>query len=93
MILLQSPTMALENGQVHFLVAGDQCLNTESVSTITLTMTQLTLGNVVDSGNHVDRANTPPSVCGDVRAREVGCVTEKSISMLTGMKRHSATPE
>ena len=33
-------------------------------------VTQRTLGNVVNSGNHVDKANTPPSVCGDVKARE-----------------------
>jgi hypothetical protein len=29
-----------------------------------------TLGNVVDNGSHVDKAKTPPSVCGDVKARK-----------------------
>ena len=42
-----------------------QCVDDEP------SMFQLTLGNEVDSGSHVDRANTPPSVCGDVRAREI----------------------
>jgi hypothetical protein len=29
-----------------------------------------TFGNVVDNGSHVDKAKTPPSVCGDVNAKE-----------------------
>ena len=56
-------------------------------------MLQLTLGKEVDSGNHVDRANTPPSVCGDVRAREMEWLTEKSMWTLTGMESNGATPE
>jgi hypothetical protein len=44
-------------------------------------MGQLTLGNVVSSGNHVDRANTPPSVCGDVKAREKGSVTDREVDL------------
>ena len=30
-----------------------------------------TFGNDVDNGNHVDSANTPPSVWGDVNAEEI----------------------
>jgi hypothetical protein len=30
---------------------------------------KLTLGKVVNKGSHVDKAKTPPSVCGEVNAR------------------------
>jgi hypothetical protein len=31
---------------------------------------KLTFGNVVDNGSHDDKAKTPPSVYGDVNAKE-----------------------